>query len=161
MMSSDNMDVPDNSKNRSYATVSNEKQDILKSLKVHHIGYAVKNIDKAINVFSTLGYTVYQKTDDKERNVTIAFAEKSGYCVELISPLSEGSPVDNVLKKSGASPYHICYETVSIKDTLECLEKEKFVVISEVGPAPAIGNSNVVFLYNKVMGLIELVEISD
>lgn len=128
------------------------------SLRVHHIGYAVKNIDKAIDMFTTLGYHVHEKSIDESRKVIIAFAECSGYMIELISPLCEGSPVDSILKKNGSTPYHICYETDDITSTCQILKSEKFRMISEINPAPAIQNANVVFLYHPTIGIIELVE---
>lgn len=131
---------------------------LLNSLKIHHIGYAVKNIDKAIEHFSNLGYVVHDKAVDEKRKVIIAFAESSGYSIELIAPLSDGSPVDSILKKNGPTPYHICYETVDIKLMCQKLKAEKFRVISDISPAPAIDNANVVFLLSPVMGIIELVE---
>lgn len=131
---------------------------LLNSLKIHHIGYAVKNIDKAIEHFSNLGYVVHEKSVDEKRKVIIAFAESSGYSIELIAPLSDGSPVDSILKKNGPTPYHICYETVDIKLMCQKLKAEKFRVISDISPAPAIDNANVVFLLSPVMGIIELVE---
>lgn len=42
---------------------------LLNSLKIHHIGYAVKNIDKAIEHFSNLGYVVHEKSVDEKRKV--------------------------------------------------------------------------------------------
>lgn len=133
---------------------------LLDSLKIHHIGYAVKNIDKAIELFGNLGYIVHEKTIDEKRKVIIAFAESSGYSIELIAPLSDGSPVDSILKKNGSTPYHICYETADVKKMCQELKVEKFRVISDISPAPAIDNANVVFLLNPVMGIIELVETS-
>ena len=72
------------------------------NLCIHHIGYAVKDIDKAIDKFASLGYIIPEKKEDVSRNVTIVFAEKDGYCVELISPLcsEKPSPVDSILKNN-------------------------------------------------------------
>lgn len=105
-----------------------------------------------------MGYVVHEKSVDEKRKVIIAFAESSGYSIELIAPLSDGSPVDSILKKNGPTPYHICYETVDIKLMCQKLKAEKFRVISDISPAPAIDNANVVFLLSPVMGIIELVE---
>lgn len=133
----------------------------VENLKIHHIGYAVKDIDKSIAIFRNLGYVVAPKSYDKERKVIIAFAEKSQYLIELISPLEEGSPVDSILRKNGSTPYHICYEVDNIETACCELKKEKFRPISESKAAPAIQNANVIFLYNPTVGLIELVEKSN
>ena len=129
-------------------------------LQIHHIGYAVKDIDKAIDSFVFLGYSITEITDDVARNVRIVFAEKDGYCVELISPLhsEKASPIDTILKKNGPIPYHICYAVDNIQNACALLKKEHYHMISEISPAPAISGRNVVFLYNATIGIIELVE---
>ena len=80
-------------------------------MKIHHIGYAVKNIEKSIEVFKNLEYHIGETIRDDLRKVNICFVEKDGYVVELISPIDKNqeSIVDGVLKKSGNGPYHICY----------------------------------------------------
>ena len=130
------------------------------NLRIHHIGYAVKDIDKAIDKFASLGYAIPEKQEDVSRNVTIVFAEKDGYCVELISPLcsEKPSPVDSILKKNGSTPYHICYEVDNIQEACAVLKKERYLMISDISPAPAINDRNVVFLHNAAVGIIELVE---
>lgn len=48
-------------------------------MKVHHIGYAVKNLEKAIDDFSSLGYRLVSDiVDDAIRNVRICFMENGG-----------------------------------------------------------------------------------
>ena len=81
-------------------------------------------------------------------------------CVELIEPLDDESPVSATLsqKKNVASPYHICYETNSLKKSMYLLKKKGYYVTSNPAPAPALGNRNVTFLVNRDAGLIELLE---
>ena len=66
-------------------------------MKLDHIGYAVKNMDKALSSFVALGYEVCgDETEDIERKVRIQFLiDADGSKVELISPLSEDSPVSH------------------------------------------------------------------
>lgn len=127
-------------------------------MKVHHIGYAVRNIEDAFKKFQNLGYI--RETEiisDEIRNVFIQFIIKDGYRVELVAPLKENSPVDKILKK-GNTPYHICYETNDICKTIEELSGSGYTSLGVPEKAPAIHNRRVVFLFSKDMGLIELVE---
>lgn len=131
-------------------------------MKIHHIGYAVHNIDDAIESFIVIGYELVSKTDDTLRKVVIAFVKNGDIVIELISPSDIDSPIDNILEKNGPSPYHICYEVPNIDDACKMLRKEGWVIIRKPALAPAInleGSAKVVFLYEKNMGLIELVEI--
>ncbi|MBO5637290.1 MAG: VOC family protein [Acidaminococcaceae bacterium] len=69
-------------------------------MKVDHIGYAVKNIDKAKKSMEALGFSFEEPVIDTDRNIYIVFGEMDGYRVELVAPVSEGSPVDVLLEKN-------------------------------------------------------------
>lgn len=127
------------------------------ALKVHHIGYLVKKIDKAIRSFESLGYRIIQETVyDDIRKVDICFLEKDGYCIELIAPVCEDSVVYGLLKRYKNSPYHICYETGDFEKDYETLLSNGFIAIDEPTPAPALQDRKVVFLTSPSMGMIEL-----
>lgn len=127
-------------------------------MKVHHIGYAVSNFDAAKVIFESLGYTIGISTRDEARNVIIAFARNGNDLIEVIAPLSEGSPIDSVLQKNGSMPYHIAYSVNNIVEAMNDMRKKGWVVVNKPNPAPALDDHDVCFLYNKQIGLIELVE---
>ena len=55
-------------------------------MKVHHVGYLVKKLDKAAEEFEKLGFVRQgDMTNDTYRKVDILFLEKDGYVVELVS----------------------------------------------------------------------------
>lgn len=127
------------------------------TLKIHHIGYLVKKIEKAKQTFETLGYQVEQDTvRDDIRKVDICFLTKDGYRVELVSPFSEDSVVAGLLKKYKNAPYHICYEADDPDTAFRKLTENGFAAIDTPTPAPALGGCNVVFLTSPVIGMIEL-----
>ena len=132
-------------------------------MKLHHIAYAVSDIDAARDAFSALGYTPCGSVvEDEARKVAILFISgESGELLELVAPLAEGSPVSSLLKKNNNATaiYHLCFEVSSIEDALQTLKSQGFSKISAVAPAPAIDNHNVVFLFSRNAGLIELVEV--
>ena len=127
------------------------------ALKVHHIGYLVKKMDKAVQNFENLGYQIFQDTVyDDIRKVHICFLQKDGYLVELISPAAEDSVVSGLMKKYKNSPYHICYETNAFAQDYQMLLESGFTAIDTPTPAPALQNRDVVFLISPVIGMIEL-----
>lgn len=129
------------------------------ALKIHHIGYLVKKMDKAIASFTGLGYQITQPTlYDDIRKVDICFLEKDGYRIELVSPVSEDSVVAGLMKKYKNSPYHICYETEDYEKAYAELTANGFIAIDTLTPAPALQNREVVFLTNAFMGMIELIK---
>ena len=129
-------------------------------MKIDHIGYAVKRIDRARNSFEALGFLFGSTIDDIDRNVKIAFGEKDGYRIELVCPLDkkQESPVDQYLSNAVGTPYHICYMSNDLDSEIENLKKRGYKVIIEPRPAVAFGGKRVVFMMNLGFGLMEIVE---
>ena len=128
-------------------------------MKIDHIGYAVRNIENAKMGMKVLGFVFKDVIVDATRNIYICFGENDKCRVELIAPLSEGSPVDVQLAKMGPTPYHICYKSEHIEDDIARLEKNRFKVTIPLAPAVAFDGKRVAFLYSLEVGLIEIVEI--
>lgn len=130
-------------------------------MKIDHIGYAVKRIDRAIAAFQKLGYEFEPAIDDTDRNVKLAFGCKDGYRIELVAPLDkkQESPVDQYLSNAIGTPYHICYESDNLDAEIEELSTQGFKVVIEPRPAVAFGSRRVVFMMNIGFGLMEIVEV--
>lgn len=132
---------------------------MLETMKFHHIGVAVKSIDKTAAVYVAGGYIHSVTTFDPVQNVNVCWLTKDGMpVVELLEPVDETSPVCKILEKNGVVPYHTCYIVEDIEQAVIDLRKMKYVVVSKPVEAPAIRNCKVCFLFNKNVGLIELVE---
>ncbi|MDE6995977.1 MAG: VOC family protein [Lachnospiraceae bacterium] len=129
----------------------------MQSLRIHHIGYLVKKIEKAKQTFLALGYLIEQDTVyDDIRKVNICFLTRDGYRVELVSPATEDSVVSGLIKRYKNSPYHICYETDDFEADIARLTDDGFIAIDTPTPAPALGGRDVVFLSNAAIGMLEL-----
>lgn len=132
---------------------------MLSSFKFHHIGVAVKDIEKTAAIYVMGGYKKSATTFDPVQNVNICWLVKEGMpTVELLAPVDETSPVCKTLEKNGVMPYHTCYIVEDIEKAMSDLRKMKYVAVSKPEVAPAISNCKVAFLFNKNVGLIELVE---
>ena len=129
-------------------------------MKIHHIGYLVKKLERAQKVFEGIGYVVTQPTvRDEFRKIDILFLEKDGYRVELVAPYDPTSVVADLRTRVGNSPYHICYEVNDLEGEIERLRNDRYVVSSEPAPAPACGGKRVSFLIHPYLGMVELLEI--
>lgn len=129
-------------------------------MKIHHIGYIVKNIKKAVSDFIALGYELESECIyDEYRKIEIVFLIKDGYRIELVSPKDKESAIGSLHKKIGNSPYHICYEVSDLKKSIVEMENEGFLVTIEPQCAPAIGGADVAFLFGSSIGMIELLEV--
>lgn len=127
-------------------------------MRIDHIGYAVKDINKAKKSMEALGYIFEPTVEDNERSIFIAFGELDGCRIELVAPMNEGSPVDMYLSKIGPTPYHICYISSDIEADIEKLKADRFKVSVPPAAAIAFGSKRVAFLYSLSAGLIEIVE---
>ena len=129
-------------------------------MRIDHIGYAVKRMDRARSSFEKIGYVFEPVIDDMDRNVRLSFGEKDGYRIELVSPLDrmQKSPVDQYLMNAVGAPYHICYQSDQLDKEIEMLEGQGYKVVIEPRPAVAFGGKRVVFMMNIGFGLMEIVE---
>jgi len=125
----------------------------------HHIGVATGNFKEAISTYEKLGYGLLnnQIHEDPIQQVRIALMKKEKHpLIELITPLGDKSPVNKVISKNGATPYHTCYEVDNIELAVEELRQLSFIQISDLSPAVAFGGRQISFLFNKSVGIIEL-----
>lgn len=137
------------------------RNEIMTTLIVHHIGYIVKNIEKAKACFFLLGFKMQsEQFYDANRKIDVCFIEKDGYVVELIQATSDDSVVSGFADKigMGGCPYHICYETSDLDEHIKLLRKSGFIMMGKAEPAIAVDNRRVAFLMNAHIGIIELLE---
>ena len=129
-------------------------------MTVDHIGYAVKKIDKSRVIFEKLGFSFENLYIDEKRNLKILFGNNDHERIELleVNDIEKKSPIDLYISKIGPTPYHICYKSNSIIEDINFLKKIGFIVVLSPEPAIAFNDKNVAFLYQKDVGMIELVE---
>ena len=135
-------------------------------MRMHHIGYAVRDIDRAKEAFEAVGYLAGEVFCDVSRNCNILFMQQpemyvGGPLIELIavSDITQPSPVDRFIK-SKQQIYHTCYETADIYTKIMELSSQKWHLIDDVKPAHAIDRTaTVAFMYNRYAGMIELLQV--
>lgn len=129
-------------------------------MKAHHIGYLVEDIHSAIDQFTQMGYTAQKEgvIHDNDRGILICFMENGALLVELISAAGEKSTVAGMLKKKGPGPYHVCYLSNNLEGDIQTLTQKGFLPITPPAPASALQNRRVAFLFNKNVGIVELLE---
>ena len=137
--------------------------DFNTDMHMHHIGYAVSDLEKSLKKFEMGGYQRQSEIiEDHPRNVRIAFVKsRTGDAViELVAPIGGGSPVSKLLKgsKNVAMPYHLCYEVENISRMIKQLKRQSYCLIQDAAPASAIENRNVAFLLQRDTGMVELLE---
>ena len=114
-------------------------------MRFHHIGYLIKDMEKAIKEFERLGF-------EKEGTVKYDCLRKVNLC------FLKDSVVYDLIKRYRNMPYHLCYVCKDLDGNLKKLCREGYVQIDEPCAAPLLENKRVVFLMSPDIGMLELLE---
>lgn len=123
-----------------------------KNWKFLHVSMVVKDMDKAIKLFESMGVgpfppflggpgmaftgkTVRGKTSDYDMDLRFARGDMGGIGFELIQPLKGRSIYDEFLEKKGEGLHHIAYMVEDIDVEIADMEKRGFKVI-QTGAMP-------------------------
>lgn len=130
------------------------------SFKFHHVGYAVKSIEKTLPFFNDLGYVSSNIYVDKIQNVRVCLLNNDQeVLIELVEGLDElNSPVCGFLNKIGITPYHICYTVDDIDQAILKMRDRKYTLLFNPVPAAAFSSRKICYMFNHNIGLIELLE---
>jgi methylmalonyl-CoA/ethylmalonyl-CoA epimerase len=131
-------------------------------MKLHHIGMASTDLERSIRHHEELFnlHPITEIVEDPIQKVSVVLlsdSDENGVSIELISPLSEESPVSNLLKK-GMHLYHICYTVDDIELELKKARKQGAIVISRPSPARLYGGRRVAFIYTSDRYVVEFLE---
>ncbi len=128
--------------------------------KLSHIGIIVKDLDEfgdqLEKIFSMKA--VSKKVEDPSQDAILKMYKSDATYFEVISPNSETSCLQTILKRNGESLTHLCYETDNIEISLGQIVDAGGLVIKPSIPAVLFGGKKVAFamLSNKI--IIEFVE---
>lgn len=103
------------------------------ALKLDHIGFVVEDIDRARELFETIGLDMAtDAVPDPLQKVAASFInigkEDDAY-LELLEPESDDSPISNFLKKRGGGLHHLCFEVDDIDQTARDLQTKGFQMV--------------------------------
>lgn len=131
-------------------------------MELHHIGIASKDIERSIRHHQALFdlHPITEVVDDPAHKVSVVLlsdSKKTGVPIELVSPLSEESPISNLLKR-GIHLYHVCYAVDDIESMLRKARNGKSIVISGPSPAKLYGGRRIAFIYTPDGYIVEFLE---
>lgn len=132
---------------------------MLKDCQFHHIGYAVKDIERTAKYYTATGWQLGKVYTDTIQNTYIAFLTREGFpMIELVAPIDETSPICNTLKKVGNATYHVCYSVPDLNTAVVELRAQRFMPLFKPVEAVALDNKKICYLMHPDVGLVELVE---
>lgn len=132
----------------------------MKTLKIDHIGIAVKNIEESLKLYTDiLGMELGGTEVVEEQKVKVAFIPCGDSEIELLEATSPESPIAKFIENKGEGLQHIAYRVENIEKALAEL-KEKGVRLIDETPRYGAGGSKIAFIHPKATGGV-LVELSE
>jgi methylmalonyl-CoA/ethylmalonyl-CoA epimerase len=129
------------------------------ALKVHHYGLATDNLERSIETLRSIGYIAGKITLDPVQRVHVVFASHpQAGMIELICDIDEKGPTSRIVSKTGNGLYHICYEVNNLEEAIMMLREKGFLLRHAPVPAVACDSKRIAWMYNRYIGLIELLE---
>jgi len=128
--------------------------------RIDHIGVAVADLEEAVDLYEQVyGMALVHRETVREQGVEAVLFDVGENHVELLSPLSEDTPVGKFLAKRGPGLHHVAYQVTDIEATLRRLQGAGVRLIDEA-PRTGIRSSRVAFLHPSASGavLTEIVE---
>ena len=119
--------------------------------RLNHVAIAVPDLAAASALYrGTLGAEVSDPLDLPEHGVTTVFVTLPNTKLELLHPLSEGSPIAGFLAKNPAGGiHHLCYEVGDIRAARDRLVAEGARVLGDGEPRTGAHGKPVIFLHPK------------
>ena len=117
--------------------------------KIEHIGIAVKSIENANQIYtSLLGASPYKMEEVKSEGVKTSFFKIGDNKIELLEAINPDSPIAKFIEKRGEGVHHIAFAVDDIQSEIVRLKNEGFIVLNET-PKKGADNKLVVFLHPK------------
>ncbi|HEX3291779.1 MAG TPA: methylmalonyl-CoA epimerase [Gaiella sp.] len=94
-------------------------------LGVHHLGFAVADLEDAVSTYTTLfGATLEHRERVEEQGVEAASVLVGADRIELLAPTTPDTPVGRFLAKRGPGMHHVAYEVDDVGAALADLERK-------------------------------------
>jgi methylmalonyl-CoA/ethylmalonyl-CoA epimerase len=128
--------------------------------EIDHIAIAVRDLDDAIAWYQdNFGATVAHRERIERDGVDEALLKVADSYIQLLTPISDASPVAKYLERNGEGIHHVGYRVDDCKAALDVLKGHGARVIDEE-PRPGSRGTTVAFVHPKAAfgTLIELVQ---
>ena len=117
--------------------------------KLEHIGIAVKDINSANALFSSLlGQNHYKIEEVESEGVRTSFFNIDGVKFELLEATRPDSPIAKFIEKRGEGVHHLAFEVVDIHKAITDYEQKGFELIN-LTPKSGADNKLIAFLHPK------------
>jgi methylmalonyl-CoA epimerase len=101
-----------------------------KNWGLHHICLVVKDLDKAVKYYQSLGIVTKTKPVSEHPSLNFQFVYISGTPIEFVQPLQENS-FKKLLHDRGEGMHHLCFEVDDLAKETAKLEKKGVKVLGK------------------------------
>jgi methylmalonyl-CoA/ethylmalonyl-CoA epimerase len=116
-------------------------------LGVHHLGFAVTDLDEAIATYDRLfGATLEHRDSVADQGVDAASVLVGSSRIELLAPTGDDTPVGRFLAKRGPGMHHVAYEVDDVSTELGRLVRQGAQLIDQV-PRSGLFGLEVAFVH--------------
>ena len=132
----------------------------MKTLKVDHIGIAVKDLEETLKFYQdALGLECEGTEVVEDQKVKVAFLPVGDTEVELLESTEEDGPIAKYIAKKGEGMQHIAFRVDNIEEAIEEM-KNKGVRMIDEKPRYGAGGAKIAFCHPKSTHgvLVELCE---
>lgn len=108
----------------------------MKIKKIDHIGIAVKDLDRAIKIYTdVLNLEVMKIEEFKDLRVKVAFVPVGEVLVELVQPTDPDAPLAKRINEQGEGLYHLALRVENIDQALQKM-KQSGIEMRDNQPRP-------------------------
>ncbi len=135
----------------------------MKTMKLDHIGIAVKNIDEVANFYqNVLGISLEKTEVVEDQKVKVAFLPIGDTELELLESTHDDGPISRYIDKKGEGVQHLAFKVENIDDSINFMMDKGYRMIDE-SPRYGAGGAKIAFMHPKETNgvLIELCERND
>lgn len=118
-------------------------------IRIEHIGIAVRDLDKAEDLYARLlGTPSYKRETVESEGVITSFFQVGPNKIELLESMRPDGPIGRAIEKRGEGIHHIAIEVGDIRAEMARLKAEGFHLLSEE-PRRGADNRMVCFVHPK------------
>ena len=117
--------------------------------KVHHVAFAVEDLDEGIDTYERLyGATVEFRGRLDAQGVDASYLKVGSDRIELMAPTASDTPVGRFLGRRGPGMHHVAFEVADVADAVQALAEAGATLI-DTEPRPGLGGHDVAFVHHE------------
>jgi LAO/AO transport system kinase len=139
-------------------TLSRDRQGAVSSIRLDHLGIAVKSLEEALTFYQSLGLEIAHRETIAREKVNVAMLPTADSRIELLEPSTLDSPISKFLEKRGPGLHHVALRVPDLNAAVDRLRAAGARLLNE--PRPGSGGHLYVFVHPASAGgvLLELIQ---